>query len=114
MTYGINQPPGNPFPPSVLESDAILNIGLMFGHILLLLVLLILMIYYSKRTKYYITIIVIYLFSLIIGFESFLHIHTPFSPMIEIFFVLFHTTLFIQSAIDYYTLDKMKRENSNV
>lgn len=110
MTKYIHQPPGNPFPPSVLESDAIINIGLMFGHILLLIVLLVLMIYYSKRTKYYITIIVIYMFALVIGFESLQHSHTPFSPMIEIFFVLFHTSLFIQSAIDYYTLDKMKRE----
>lgn len=110
MTKGLHQPPGNPFPPTIIEAEAIINIGLMFGHILILLVVMLLMIYYSKRTKKYITIITIYLFSLIIGIESFLHIHTPFSPMFEIFVILFNSSLFIQSAIDYYTLNKRKRE----
>ena len=111
MTKVILQPPGNPFPPTIIEAEAIINIGLMFGHILILLVITILMIYYSKRTKNYITIIIIYLFSLVISVDSFLHIHTPFSPMFEIFILLFNSSLFIHSAIDYYTLEKKKREN---
>ena len=110
MTIDLHQPPGNPFPPTIIEAEAITNIGLMFGHILILLVLMILIIYYSKRTKHYITIIVIYLFSLVISIDSFLHIHTPFSPMFEIFVIIFNSSLFIHSAIDYYTLDKRKRE----
>lgn len=109
MTKYINQPPGNPFPPSILEADAIINIGLMFGHLLVLIIILILMIYYSKKLNHYTNLIVIYLFSLVIGFESFLHIHTPFSPMVEIFFVILNTSIFINSAIDYYTLSKRKR-----
>ncbi len=111
MTKETFQPPGNPFPPTIIEAEAIINIGLMFGHILILLVITILMIYYSKRTKNYITIIIIYLFSLVISVDSFLHIHTPFSPMFEIFILLFNSSLFIHSAIDYYTLEKKKREN---
>lgn len=78
----------------------------MFAHISILIILLILMIYYSKRIKYYTTIITIYLFSLILGFESLTHPHTPFSPYFEIFFIIFQTVLFIQIAIDYIQFKK--------
>lgn len=95
-----------PFEPTDIEAVAITNIGLMFAHISILVLLLILMIYYSKRIKYYPTLITIYLFSLILGFESLTHPHTPFSPYFEIFFIIIQTVLFIQSAMDYIQLKK--------
>jgi len=93
-----------PFEPTDVEAVAITNIGLMFAHFLLLFVLIILMIHYSKRVRYYVIIIVIYLFSLIIGFESLSHPHTPFTPMFEIFFIIFQTSVFIHTALDYIEL----------
>lgn len=109
MTKGIHQPPGSPFPPTIIEAEAVIAVGVMFAHIFIIVLMMILMIYYSKKVRNYPTIIIIYLFSLIIGFESFLHLHTPFSPMIEIFLVIFNTSLFIQSALDYNTLSKRKK-----
>lgn len=100
MTKNINQPPGNPFPPTEITAEAIIDIGLMFGHILILLVMIVLMIYcYRQKIKDTSVIIGIYAFSLILGMTSLEHPHTPFSPMFEIFFLIFQTSLFIELAI---------------
>jgi len=96
----------SPFEPTNIEAVAITNIGLMFAHFILIFVLIILMIYFSKRIKYYTVIIVIYLFSLIIGFESLAHPHIPFTPMFELFFIIFQTSIFIHIALDYIEFKK--------
>lgn len=110
MTKEFLQPPGSPFPPTIIEAEAIIAVGVMFAHIFIILMLMILMIYYHKKLNMYPTIIIIYLFSIVVGIESFLHQHTPFSPIFEIFALLFQSSLFIQYAIEYYTNEKRKRE----
>lgn len=106
----INQPP---FEPTEIEAIAIINVGLMYSHIVLLFFFIIIMIYAYKKIKGILPIMVIYLFSLIFGMEAFVHNHvlTEFSPMLEIFFLLFQTSIFLQASIDYYTLNKRKRGN---
>lgn len=99
---------GNPFEPTDIEAIAITNVGLMFAHILILLVLIILMIYSYRNLKDILPVIVIYGFSLIIGMESLSHIHTPFSPMIEIFFLVFQSTIFLLSAMNLFQKNKTK------
>lgn len=98
------QPP--PFEPTEIEAIAITNIGFMFADIFIFIIFIILMIYFSKKLKYYPSIITVYLFSLVIGFEGLTHVHTHFSPYLELFFILFQTSIFIKIAIDYYTIYK--------
>lgn len=91
-----------PFPPSELESDAIINIGLMFGHLIIILLLLFLMIYFFNKLKYPLLMIVVYLFSLIIdmiciGSESYI----PFQPWTQIFLMVLQTSIFIIFALEF-------------
>jgi len=103
----LQQPP--PFEPTVIEAIAITNIGFMIADILIFVIFIILMIYFSKRLEYYPSIITIYLFSMIIGFEGLAHQHTHFSPYLELFFILFQSSIFIKIAIDYYIIENKKR-----
>lgn len=102
-------PNGIPFELTEFEAIAIIDIGILFAQMVMFFFLIVLMIYYSKRIKQYLTIIVIYLFSIIMIFLSFNNSHTLFTPYFEIFFMLFQTSLFIQVAIEYYTIEKRKK-----
>jgi len=97
----------DPFPPTDIEAIAITNIGLMFAHIFVLLFLLLLMLYLffkmPKDLKECLPILVVYMFSLLIGMESFGHLHTPFSPNFEFFFLVFQTSLFLLSSFTVYS-----------
>jgi len=100
-----------PFPPTDIEAVAITNIGLMYAHIFILIFLLLLMLFLylksSKELKEGLPILVIYLFSLLIGIKSFEHPHTPFSPLLESFFLIFQTVIFLLTAFNVYD-NKMK------
>lgn len=106
MTKGLLQ--GNPFEPTDIDAIAITNVGLMFAHILILILLMVLIIYCYRNFKEYLITIVVYSFSLWIGMDSLTHWHTPFSPLIEIFFILFQTAIFITMSIDLYTTNKKR------
>lgn len=107
MTKYINQPP---FEPTEIEAIAIVNIGLMYAHILTLMIFMFLMIYSYKKIKDILPIIVIYMFSLIFGMEGFIHGHilTEFSPMLEVFFLIFQSTMFLLASLDYFETRKNK------
>ena len=106
---GIKAPP---FEPTEIEAVAITNIGLMFAHIFTLVFFMLLMIYTYRKIKDIIPIIVIFMFSLMIGIDCISHTHTltEFSPLFEIFFLVFQSTIFLLSALDYHTSSKNKKK----
>lgn len=98
-----------PFEPTIVEAEAILNIGYMFADFLIILLFLILIIYIYKKmdTKYdFLSIIIVYLFSVVISIEALSHVHTHFSPMLEIFFLLFQTSIFVIYSLKFYERKK--------
>ncbi len=102
----INQPP---FPPTEIEAEAITNIGFMFGHLFVLVFFMLLMLYLFMKIVNFLPILVVYTFSLLIGMESFTHLHTTFSPLLELFFLMFQTTLFLLASFNIYDNKIRKR-----
>ncbi len=100
-----------PFPPTEVEAEAITNIGFMFADILIMLIFIILMIYLYRKINDILPIIVVYLFSLLIGIEGLTHIHTHFSPSIELFFLLFQTSIFVLAAVKTFKTNKKNWNN---
>lgn len=102
----LQQPP--PFEPTEIEAVAIIEIGFMFAEILILVLFMFIMVYlYKKMTrKGYLPILIVFLFSLLIGFESLTHFHTHFSPYFELFFLLFQLSFFLLSVLEYYNYKK--------
>lgn len=95
------QPP--PFEPTEFEAEAIINVGYMFSEILILILFMFIMVYfYRKMRKEYLPMLIVFLFSLVIGIESLTHFHTHFSPYFELFFLLFQTSLYLSSILEYY------------
>lgn len=95
-----------PFPPTELEAEAITNIGFMFADVLIFIFLIVLMLYLFNKIGSYkdsLPILIVYLFSLVIGMEGLTHIHTHFSPMLEIFFLMFQTSLFLLTSFRVYS-----------
>ena len=100
-----------PFEPTEIEAVAITNIGLMFSHYLTLIIMVILIIYCYKNIKDYLPIIVVYMFSILFGMEGLSHTHlqTGYSPLLEVFFMVFQSSIFIIASIDYYTTYKKRK-----
>lgn len=46
--------------------------------------------------------LVVYSFSLVIGMNSLEHSHVPFSPMFEVFFMIFQTSIFLLISFNVY------------
>ena len=90
--------PSDPFPDPVHAGQEIENIGIMFGAIIVILLLLFLMIYFYSKKRYFLPILVVFLFSLIIGMLS-MEFGIPFTPYVQIFFMLMQSVFFIMTAI---------------
>ena len=88
-----------PFPPVIVEPTEVESVAV-FVHVAILFFLIMLMLYSHKKLSN-LPVIAVYAFSLIIGLESFAHPHAPFSPMLEIFFLIFQTTIFISEALEF-------------
>ena len=84
----------NPFPDCVCEAEAILIIGYMVISIAFLLFLMILMIYFYVKIEKFLPVLLIFLFSIVIGMVSFNGSYLPFTPFIQLFFMLFQTIIF--------------------
>ena len=100
-----------PFEPTEIEAIAIINIGLMYSYILFLIFFMSLMLYCYRKIKDILPIIVVYMFSLILGMDGFVHNHvlTEFSPMFEIFFIVFQSIIFLLASLDYNENRKNKK-----
>ena len=61
-----------------------------------------LMIFCFLKLRIFVLILAIYLFSLIIGFNSFSESVIPFTPYLQIFFLVFQTIMFLLTAIQTF------------
>jgi len=95
----IQQPPIEP-PIPATELEVFFNIGQMTFHFLTLFVLLILILYSYKVLKDILPVIIVYSFSILIAMNYIQHGHPPFTPMFEIFFLVFQTGILLLAGID--------------
>lgn len=70
--------------------------------------LFIIMLFCYLKIRVFIVILLIYLFSLIIGFSSMNESIIPFTPYLQIFFLLFQTVIFTITALEVF-----RNENKN-
>jgi hypothetical protein len=84
----------NPFPDCVCEAEALLIIGYLFASIVFMVFLMVLMIYLYVKIDRFLPLLVVFLFSIIIGMVSFSGSYLPFTPFIQLFFILFQTIIF--------------------
>lgn len=94
--------PADPFPECECEAEAIRIIGFMFGTIIIMVLLLILMIYFYLKVRKFLPILVIFLFSLIIGMATLSSFVVPFYPWFNVFFILFQSVIFMLTSLDLY------------
>ncbi|MBA7496344.1 hypothetical protein ES702_06944 [subsurface metagenome] len=71
-----------------------------------LVILMVLMIFFYNKKRLYPVILVIYLFSLVIGMAAMEVGYMPFSPYLQIFFLLIQTVIFVLTSVDLYTKTK--------
>ena len=86
------------------EADAIILSAWIIISILILVFLMVLMLfmYYSKKKPIeFVPILIVFLFSIILGIGSF-SIQFPLTPYFQIFFVLFQTVFFVLTALEHY------------
>lgn len=70
---------------------------------LTLIILIVLSLYCYLKVRRFLLNLVIYLFSLIIGFNALNESTIPFTPYIQIFFLFFQTTILLIMAIEVRT-----------
>lgn len=92
--------PANPFPECECEAEAIVNIGWMFATIGLVLLLMVVMLYLYVKMREFLPILLVFLFSLIIGVQSFSVSRIPFTPSFQIFFIMFQGIIFLMTSMD--------------
>ena len=86
--------PANPFPDCECEAEAIIIIGYLLASIIFIILLMVLMIYCYVKIKKFLPILVVFLFSIVIGMLSFSGSYLPFTPWFQLFFMLFQTIFF--------------------
>ncbi|QYW08121.1 hypothetical protein 15570_00024 [Lokiarchaeota virus WyrdV1] len=95
--------------PPVCECEAdaiILSAWIIISlSILIFLMVLTLFMYYSRKPIEFVPMLIIFLFSIIIGIGS-ISIQLPLTPYFQIFFMLFQTIFFVLVALDYYNNKK--------
>jgi len=70
-----------------------------FLEFVIMALFLYLTIYFASR-QIYGGVLIIYLFALIIGFRALIDFVLPFSPYLQIFYILLETYLFIKSMLE--------------
>ena len=73
-----------------------------FLSILILIILMVIMIIIYKYIRIWLAILVLFLFSLIIGINSIAIEYIPFNPYISIFFILFQSIFFTLISLKVY------------
>lgn len=84
----------------ILQIDEGFALPLGTGVILIFLMILMMVLYVKYRVP--LLIITVYMFSLLLGYES-LSIEIPLTPYFQIFFLLFQSVLFILTAMDFFS-----------
>ena len=73
-----------------------------FLAIFILIILLTIMLILYLKMRLFLPILVVFLFSLIIGFNSISLEYIPFNPYVSIFFILFQSVIFIETSLQQY------------
>ena len=73
-----------------------------FIALFVLIILMILMIILYLKMRLFLPILVVFLFSLIIGFNSIGIEYIPLNPYFSIFFILFQSVVFIETSLQQY------------
>jgi hypothetical protein len=84
----------DPFPDCESWAQATRVVGYMFASMATMIILIILMIYFYMKVKRFLPILVVFLFSIVIGMTSFGGAFIPFMPWFQICFMLIQTTFF--------------------
>ena len=72
----------------------------MFGAIFILVLLLSVMIYLFAKKRYFLPILVVFLFSIVIGMDSIENSFLPFTPMFQIFFIVVQGIFFLLTVLE--------------
>lgn len=84
----------DPFPECECYAQAIRVVGYMFASMATMIILIVLMIYFYMKVKEFLPILVVFLFSIVIGMVSFGGAFIPFMPWFQICFMLIQTVFF--------------------
>lgn len=74
--------------------------------LLFIVFLTMLMVFCYLRMRVFVLMLIIFVFSLIIGVNSMSETIIPFTPYLQLFFLLFQTTLFVMVSIDTFKKSK--------
>ena len=75
-----------------------------FLGVFVLLILMVIMVILYWKIRIWIAILIVFLFSLIIGVNSLTLEYIPFNPYFSIFFILFQSSFFIVRSIEIYKM----------
>lgn len=73
-----------------------------FLAMFILVILLVIMLVLYLKMRLFLPILVVFLFSLIIGINSMSLEYIPFNPYVSIFFILFQSVIFIETSLQQY------------
>jgi len=73
-----------------------------FIALFILIILMIIMTILYLKIRLFLPILVVFLFSLIIGINSMSYDYIPFNPYFSIFFILFQSVFFIETSLQQY------------
>lgn len=93
---------------NVEMSETVLDMGFeIFIPILIMIFLILLMLVFYAKWRSFLPMLIIELFSLIIGIQALSIPDVPLTPYFQFFFLLFQTSIFGKVSIDFY--EEMKR-----
>lgn len=73
-----------------------------FLGVFILIILMIIMVILYKYVRIWLVILVLFLFSLIIGIDSISYEYIPFNPYTSILFILFQSIFFLLISLEVY------------
>ena len=83
-----------PFEDCTLEAQAIIRMSYAGFSILILVLFIIFMVYLYQKVKKFLPELVVFLFSIVIGMLSISSLGIPYTPWIQIFFILIQGIFF--------------------
>lgn len=85
----------------LLQFEEIISVTSIFSILVLFLLMIIMIIVYAKM-RVFLVILVIFLFSIVMGMTALQDFSIPFSPYLQIFFLMFQTVIFILTSLGAY------------
>lgn len=70
--------------------------------IVILIVLMIVMFQLYIKARRFLPVLVVFIFSIVIGMNSLTESNIPFTPYFQIFFIIFQSVFFLMTSLDLY------------